>query len=248
MQTQHVLGADGEVGDGVYVQIRRVGGQHGTRTGVDIDFSEHLLLDGQVFKHGFNHQIGTGQIGPFKTGRQAGFCSGGDGCLHFSGGNTPLVMLGHPLLAALQGGSVLLQQDHLQTGIQRTNGNACSHGAGTNDGDRGHRAGLGLKCSRQFAGFALSKKLVAQGLGLGAGLQLQKQLTLAAQALVKIARCSGQRIQLGGIGALKALARRELVLLGIDKLLHLRTVEQAVTGPGQGCAQAGQLAGALQGG
>jgi hypothetical protein len=82
--------------------------------------------------------ISTGQIGPFKTGRQAGFSGGGDGCLHFSAGHTALVMLGHTLLAALQGMSVLLQQDHLQTGIQCTNDNACAHRAGTDDGNGGH--------------------------------------------------------------------------------------------------------------
>jgi hypothetical protein len=68
MQTQHVLGADGDVGDGVHIQIRGVGGQHDTGAGVGIYFSKHLLFDGQFLKHGFNHQVGTGQFGPVGAG------------------------------------------------------------------------------------------------------------------------------------------------------------------------------------
>ena len=160
MQAQHVLWAVGGVGNCVHVQVRGVGGQHRTGACVGVDLFEDLLLDGQVFKHRLDHQIGVAELGPVCAGRQQRL--GSSDCLNsqLSLGHTALVMLRHPLPTALQSGFILLQQDDLEPGIERADGNAGTHGARTDDGHRRASARRNLESVRELRSLCFGKRQV----------------------------------------------------------------------------------------
>ena len=142
MQAQHVLRALRGCGDGVHIQVRGVGGQHRTGACVGIDLCKHLLLDRQVFKHRFDHQIGLRQLRPIDRGVQVRFARGGHARLELAGSQAAAVVLGYVRRAARQGDIVLLQQQHAQAGVQRADGDARPHGASA---DHSH----GLHAARQ---------------------------------------------------------------------------------------------------
>ena len=75
-------------------------------------------------------------------------------------------MAGHALPPGAQRLGVLFEQDDLQPGIQRRDGDARAHGAGTDHGEGLQRPGRGLLRGGRVRGFVLRVGQVVQGGGL----------------------------------------------------------------------------------
>ncbi len=142
VQTDHILGAPGEAGNGVQVQRRGVGGEDRTGLAHRIQLLEDLLLDAHVLEHGLDHHVGIGQgavVGDAGDQREA--------LLHRILGQAAAldarrVGFAGTLQAALQRLVIDFQQLHRHPGIGEAQGDADAHGAAADHRGGPDRAGF----------------------------------------------------------------------------------------------------------
>ena len=186
MHADHVLRALGHLRDAIHIERRGVAGKDGTWFHDAVKFFKYLLLDADVFKHRFDHQIGVAQRLVGERRRQQA--------------QAPSELIGREL--ALADGVAVVFTDGCDTAIQRIlrhfqqrhgdarvekiHGNATAHGAGTDHGDRfdGSRDG----CVRYIGNLGrstLGEKRVSQGRGLGCRQQFGEEFEFIGEAVVK---------------------------------------------------------------
>ncbi len=120
---------------------------------------KHGLLDGHVFKHGFDDQVGIFQVGVVQRGREQGHALRVLVLRELALGQLPFVVFADGGHAALQRFLLCFQELDRHASIQKVHGNAATHHACSDNGyafDSSQR-GVGRHV-RNLAGRALGKE------------------------------------------------------------------------------------------
>jgi len=110
VQAYHVLWTPGERSDRVQVEHRGVGGQDGAGLGDRVQTLEDLALDGQVFEHGFDHQVCLGHTVVVDGAGNQGDAGKSDFGAELAALCRAFVVFADGLECPLQGGRVALDQ------------------------------------------------------------------------------------------------------------------------------------------
>ncbi len=116
-------------GDGVDVQVRRVGRQHGVCLAELIETAEQLLLEVHVLVHRFDDHVGVThhtQIGDWRDVFQA------LGYLRFAQApalDRTLIVAAHAFHAAFERIGIVFDERYRYRGVGETHRNAAAHGA-----------------------------------------------------------------------------------------------------------------------
>ena len=217
MQADDALGTGGGRGDRVGIEIAGVGGEDGVVADDAVEAPEQAGLDLEIVEHGFDDEIGGGELAGV-----VGHLEPGDAVVAH-GGCEParldrLVEDAGDALAALVGGvGRLLDADDPVAGREHRDRDAGAHQAGADDADRFDAARGHALQLLDLAGLPLGEEDVAQCRRLGGIAQAQEGGALVGEAVFQIGLGRGldEADGLGG-GGLAARLGQDLLGDGFD--------------------------------
>src|SRR6478609_9170212 len=205
-------------GDLVDIERRGVCGQYSLSPAQPVKLAEYLLLHGHALKYGFDHEPSRCDCTHIDAARDPrDGCGGGlradaalvRGCA--DGG-------GHAFEPGRHGRRLRVDQHHFVSAAGQTHGNATTHGAGADDGDRVHirqvLAGLGAR-------WPLSKEQVAQSA------RFQRH-TAFLKATPRKSQSGVEGLLESGLHALDDMTRGHLTCAPTRELLTLPGVDRTV--------------------
>jgi len=134
VQAHDLLRALGDRGDGIDIQRRGVAGEDAGRLHDAVQLTEDLLLEFEVLVDGFDHQIHIGQRRVIRRLGDAGPARRRFGLVDPPLAHVVCVGVGHHAQRLLEHLGIVVQPQHLHTGIGQAHDDAAAHGAGTNHG------------------------------------------------------------------------------------------------------------------
>ncbi len=134
VQAQDLLGTPGDGSDGVDIQRRGVAGENAGRLHDAVQLAEDVLLQLQVFVNRLDHQIDVFQRLVIDCLADAGAARLGLLLADPALANVVSIGVAHHTQRLFEHLGVVVQPQHLHTGVGQAHDDATAHGAGTDDG------------------------------------------------------------------------------------------------------------------
>ncbi len=134
VQAYHLLRALGDGGDGIDIQRRGVAGQDAGRLHDAVQLAEDLLLEFEVFVDRLDHQVHVGQRRVIRCLGDAGPARRRFGLVDPPLTHVVCVGVGHHAQRLLEHLGIVVQPQHLHTGIGQAHDDAAAHGARADHG------------------------------------------------------------------------------------------------------------------